>query len=159
MSERTAWRICSDNGWWSAFGKKRGKSKKAGPPVHDDLCAVTDDKGRTRHEFTADAPNRLWLSDITEHATGEGKLYLCAGQGRLFQPNRGLLDRLADEVTYRRGRAQQCGGQARGGGRLCPAHRSRVAIQEPETRPCPESSWHDRGSMGRVGACSLPSSS
>lgn len=37
--------------------------------MHDDLV---------RREFTADAPNRLWLSDITEHKTGEGKLYLCA---------------------------------------------------------------------------------
>ncbi len=26
MATRTAWRICSDNGWWSVFGKKRGKS-------------------------------------------------------------------------------------------------------------------------------------
>ena len=70
MAQRTAWRICSDNGWWSAFGKrKRGKNGKAGPPVHDDLV------GR---DFTAEAPNRLWLSDITEHHTGEGKLYLCA---------------------------------------------------------------------------------
>jgi hypothetical protein len=41
MSERTVWRICSDSGWWSAFGKKRGKNrKKPGPPVHDYLCAV-----------------------------------------------------------------------------------------------------------------------
>jgi putative transposase len=79
MADRTAWRICSDNGWWSAFGKKKpGKGKKPGPPVHDDRCAVVDDKGRVRHEFTADAPNQLWLSDITEHWTGEGKLYLCA---------------------------------------------------------------------------------
>lgn len=79
MSRRTAWRICSDNGWWSAFGKKRGKSgKKPGPPVHDDLCAVLDEHGVTRHVFTADAPNELWLADITEHATSEGKLYLCA---------------------------------------------------------------------------------
>ncbi len=31
-----------------------------------------------RREFTAPAPNRLWLTDITEHPTGEGKLYLCA---------------------------------------------------------------------------------
>lgn len=22
MSERTAWKICRDNGWWSVFGKK-----------------------------------------------------------------------------------------------------------------------------------------
>ncbi|AWB90623.1 IS3 family transposase [Homoserinimonas hongtaonis] len=70
MADRTAWRIASDNGWWSAFGKKRGKNgKKVGPPVHDDLV------GR---EFTSDAPNQLWLTDITEHRTAEGKLYLCA---------------------------------------------------------------------------------
>ena len=39
---------------------------------------MTDDKGRVRHVLTAEAPNELWLSDITEHRTGEGKLYLCA---------------------------------------------------------------------------------
>ena len=33
MAERTAWRICSQNQWWSAFGKrKRGKNGKVGPP-------------------------------------------------------------------------------------------------------------------------------
>ena len=38
MCERTAWRICRDNRWWSVFGKKRAKNgKKPGPPVHDDL--------------------------------------------------------------------------------------------------------------------------
>jgi putative transposase len=71
MAERTAWRICSGNGWWSTFGKRkrRGKGSKTGPPVHDDLV---------RRDFTADGPNQLWLADITEHHTGEGKLYLCA---------------------------------------------------------------------------------
>ncbi len=70
MADRTAWRICSGNGWWSAFGKKkRGKGRQVGPPVHDDLV---------RRDFTASGPNRLWLADITEHRTGEGKLYLCA---------------------------------------------------------------------------------
>ncbi|MGC0368839.1 putative transposase [Microbacterium sp. SLBN-111] len=71
MADRTAWRIASENGWWSAFGKRkaRGKGKKAGPPVHDDLV---------QRVFTADAPNRLWLTDITEHGTAEGRLYLCA---------------------------------------------------------------------------------
>ncbi len=29
-------------------------------------------------DFTAEAPNELWLTDITEHQTREGKLYLCA---------------------------------------------------------------------------------
>ncbi|MFF9733747.1 IS3 family transposase [Streptomyces albidoflavus] len=71
MAERTTWKICRDNRWWSAFGKRRGRGKsvKAGPPVHDD---------RVKRDFTASGPNRLWLTDITEHATGEGKLYLCA---------------------------------------------------------------------------------
>ena len=79
MAERTAWRICSDMGWWSAFGKpKRGKAKNPGPPVHDDLCAVVDKHGVIRHEFKADGPNELWIGDITEHRTGEGKLYVCA---------------------------------------------------------------------------------
>jgi transposase InsO family protein len=79
MADRTAWRIASDNGWWSAFGKKRGTNgKKPGPAVHDDLCTVTDENGRVRHEFTAEGPNQLWLTDITEHKTAEGKLYLCA---------------------------------------------------------------------------------
>jgi putative transposase len=79
MADRTAWRICSELGWFSAFGKKRGANgKRPGPPVHDDLCAVVDEHGRQRHVFTADAPNRLWLADITEHPTGEGKLYVCA---------------------------------------------------------------------------------
>lgn len=68
MSDRTAWRICRDNRWWSAFGKKRGRSgKRPGPAVHDDLCAVTDDAGRVRHEFTASGPNELWLTDIERH--------------------------------------------------------------------------------------------
>ena len=68
--DRTVWRICADNGWWSAFGKKRGRNgKKPGPPAHDDLV---------KRDFTAQGPNQLWLVDITEHWTGEGKLYECA---------------------------------------------------------------------------------
>lgn len=79
MAGRTGWSICSHQGWWSAFGKKRAKNgKRPGPPDHEDLCAVVDEHGRTRHVFTADAPNQLWLTDITEHRTAEGKLCLCA---------------------------------------------------------------------------------
>ena len=79
MAERTAWRICSELGMWSSHGKKRGKNgKKPGPPVHEDLCAFVDKHGVTRHEFKADSPNELWLGDITEHWTAEGKLYVCA---------------------------------------------------------------------------------
>ncbi|SMY03364.1 hypothetical protein [Brevibacterium linens] len=68
MAVRTAWRLCSDNSWYSVFGKGPGKNgKRPGPPVHDDLCAVTDEHGRTRHEFRAEAPNQLWLTDIVRH--------------------------------------------------------------------------------------------
>ena len=90
MAERTAWRICSNNGWWSVFGKrKRGKNGKVGPPVHDDLV------GR---DFTADAPNRLWLADITEHRHRRRQALPVCDQGRVLQPYRRLQHRLADEI-------------------------------------------------------------
>jgi transposase InsO family protein len=70
VSERTVWRICSDNGWWSVFGKKKTRKRGlVGTPAHDDLV---------RRDFTAPGPNQLWLTDLTEHRTSEGKLYLCA---------------------------------------------------------------------------------
>ncbi len=111
MSARTAWRICSDNGWWSAFGKpkRRGKAGKVGPPVHDDLV---------ERDFTADRPNQLWLADITEHPTGEGKLYLCAVKdvfsGRIvgYSIDSRMKSRLAvaalDNAAARRGDVAGC---------------------------------------------------
>jgi putative transposase len=68
-SERRVWRLCSQQRIWSLFSKKRGLNRKAGPPVHDDLV---------KREFSATGTNQLWLTDITEHRTEEGKLYLCA---------------------------------------------------------------------------------
>ena len=103
MADRTAWRICRDNRWWSVFGKKRGRTKKAGPPVHDDLV---------RRDFTADGPNRLWLTDITEHRHSGREVVSLRDQGRLQQEDRGLLDRRADEVPP---------GRRRPGQRCCPA--------------------------------------
>jgi putative transposase len=70
MADRTAWKLCSQNRWWSVFGKrKRGKGRRPGPPVHDD---------RVLRKFQASVPNELWLADISEHWTGEGTLYGCA---------------------------------------------------------------------------------
>ena len=68
-SENRVQRLCQQQQIWSVFAKKRGLSRRAGPPVHDDLVD---------REFTADAANVTWLTDITEHPTSEGKLYLCA---------------------------------------------------------------------------------
>jgi putative transposase len=68
-SERRVWRLYSQQRIWSVLAKKAGLRSKAGPPVHDDLV---------KRNFTASAVNELWLTDITEHQTDEGKLYLCA---------------------------------------------------------------------------------
>jgi transposase InsO family protein len=71
VADRTVWRHCNAHGWVAAMAQKRRSKKSAKPqmPAHDD---------RIRRDFTATAPNRLWLTDITEHPTDEGKLYVCA---------------------------------------------------------------------------------
>ncbi|QQB63087.1 IS3 family transposase [Kytococcus sedentarius] len=69
LSERRVWKICHQGQIVSAHSRTRGRWKKPGPPVPDDLV---------QRDFTAEAPSRLWLTDITEHPTAEGKLYLCA---------------------------------------------------------------------------------
>jgi putative transposase len=69
VSENRVWRLCSAQRLWSVHSKKRGLNRKPGPPVHDDLL---------QRDFTAIAADVVWLTDITEHPTNEGKLYLCA---------------------------------------------------------------------------------
>ena len=59
-SENRVWRLCSGQRIFSAHSKKRGLSRRPGPPVHDDLV---------ERDFTASRPNELWLTDITEHKT------------------------------------------------------------------------------------------
>jgi hypothetical protein len=71
VSERRVWRVCSQEGMFSAAHRRKGsrKHRRPGPAVHDD---------HVRRDFTADRSNELWLTDITEHRAAEGKLYLCA---------------------------------------------------------------------------------
>ena len=47
------------------------KAKRKGPSEN---ATATD---LVMRDFSRDAPNRLWLTDITEHRTREGKLYCC----------------------------------------------------------------------------------
>ncbi|MCK0177660.1 IS3 family transposase [Mycolicibacterium sp. F2034L] len=142
MAERTAWRICSQNRLWSVFGKKRGKNGKTGPPVHDDLV---------ERNFTAIAPNTVWLSDITEHRTGEGKLYLCAIKDAFsnrivgYSIDARMKSRLAttalDNAVARRGEVAGCILHSDRGSQF----RSRKFVHALGR--------HDMvGSMGRVGA-------
>ncbi|WP_084674677.1 DDE-type integrase/transposase/recombinase [Bifidobacterium crudilactis] len=63
------WRICSKHRICSTIPRRYRTSKPAGRPASDDLV---------RRHFHANAANVVWLTDITEHWTGRGKLYLCA---------------------------------------------------------------------------------
>lgn len=62
--------MCSQQKLWSTTVRKgrRGKGRP-GPAVHDD---------HVRRNFTAPAANKVWVTDITEHPTAEGKVYCCA---------------------------------------------------------------------------------
>jgi transposase InsO family protein len=73
-SDNRVCRLCRDQRIFSAHSRKRGLNRRPGPPVHDDLLKHPGG-GR---DFTAPAANTVWLTDITEHPTAEGKLYLCA---------------------------------------------------------------------------------
>ena len=60
VSERRVWRLCSQAGIVSAHARRRGRIRRPGPPVHDDLV---------ERDFTADGPNRLWLTDRSGRVT------------------------------------------------------------------------------------------
>lgn len=124
------------------FAKKRGLARKVGPPVHDDLV---------RRQFTADGPGQLWLTDITEHPTAEGKVYLAAVKdacsNRIVGYSIGermtaalAVDALSNACALRRPVATTVhsdrGSQFR-------SHAYIRALRE----------HHLVGSMGRVGAC------
>ena len=143
MCERTAWRICRDNQWWSVFGKNRGKNgKRPGPPVHDDLV---------KRDFSADDVNELWLTDITEHWTDEGKLYLCAikdvfsarivGYSISDRMKARLAVNALDNAASRRGDVAGCIVHSDRGSQF----RSREFVQTLNRH-------HLIGSMGQVGA-------
>ncbi len=68
-SENRVHRLCRQHAIASVISRRRGKGRRPGPAVHDDLV---------RRVFSAARPNELWLTDITEHPTEEGTLYLCA---------------------------------------------------------------------------------
>ena len=71
VSETRVHKLCRTHRIWSTTTKKGKKAsgKTPGPAVTDDLV---------QREFSAPAPNMVWLTDITEHPTAEGKLYLCS---------------------------------------------------------------------------------
>ncbi len=135
-------RLCTQQRLWSTHARKRGLNRKPGPPVHDDLVL---------REFTAPAPNLLWLTDITEHPTAEGKLYLCAVKDACskrivgYSIDTRMTSQLAINALHNaltlRGRVQAVVHSDRGS-----QFRSHAYIQALRGAQL-------NGSMGRVGAC------
>jgi transposase InsO family protein len=81
VSERRVWRRCSEQEIFCSFSRRSKSSKRPGPAAHDD---------HVQRHFTASRPNEVWLTDITEHRTNEGKLNLMRHQGPLLQSHHGL---------------------------------------------------------------------
>lgn len=71
VGEGRVHRLCRQQRVWSTTTRKgrRRSGRRPGVAVHDDLV---------QREFRSPARDLVWLTDITEHATSEGKLYCCA---------------------------------------------------------------------------------
>lgn len=70
VSYGKGYRVCRDNGLLT----KRRKPKSLTQP--DPKAQAAEDL--VKRDFTSAAPNEKWLTDITELACKDGKLYLCA---------------------------------------------------------------------------------
>lgn len=144
ISERTVWKICSANQWWCVFGKKRrGKKTIPGVAAHDDLV---------RRDFTASRPNRLWLTDISEHPTSEGKLYIYAVKD--VWSNRIVGYSIAERMASQLAVDAVESAVARRGGTVtgCTLHSDRGG--QFRSRKLQQSLWRHQmlGSMGQVGS-------
>jgi len=67
VSERLVWRLMHDAGLYGLPGSAKAR-KNTGIPTSDDLV---------ERRFARSRLNELWVSDITEHPTREGKVYCC----------------------------------------------------------------------------------
>ena len=124
--------------------QEAGLSRKAGP------AGARRPRAAGLHR---PAPNRLWLTDITEHPTAEGKLYLCAVKDVCSNRIVGYsidarmtaelaVDALRNAVALR--------GRPGGTVRATPTAAA-SSVPDAYVARCAEHGL--RGSMGRVGAC------
>lgn len=143
LSERRVWRVCHTMGIASVISRRKSRTKKAGDPVHDDFLQ--------RH-FRAEAPNTAWVTDITEHWTGEGKLYLCAIKDLCSR-------RIVGYVTSSRMKASLAvaaleDAMARGANpRGVIVHSDRGSQFRSRKFRAALTAYGAKGSMGKVGAC------
>jgi putative transposase len=135
-------RLCTAQRLWSVHSRKRGLHRKPGPPVHDDLVT---------RRFTAARLNELWFTDITEHPTSEGKLYLCAVKDACSNRIVGysMDSRMTADLAVRALRhAVALRGPA---GTVVHSDRGSQFRAHVYVRALRSAQLH--GSMGRVGAC------
>ena len=96
VCDRTVWRICQDNGWWSTFGKPKNRKKgKPGTPAHDDLV---------RRDFTADGAEPAVARRHHRAPHRRRQALPLRDQGLLLEPDRRLGHRLPHEGPPRRRR-------------------------------------------------------
>ena len=135
-------RLCTQQRLFSRHARKHGLHRTPGPPVHDDLVA---------RRFTAAAPDRLWLTDITEHPTTDGKLYLCAIKDACT--NRIVGYSMADRMTARLAVDALTNAVAlrHPSGTVVHSDRGSQFRSHAYVRALRGAGLH--GSMGRVGAC------
>ena len=100
MSRRTAWKLCSQAGILSsAQRRRRGKGKKAGPPVFDDHVQRVF-RGRCPEPGLAHRHHRAPHDDRRQ-------ALLLRDQRRLLKPDRGVLDQRPDDLEARGRRTPQ----------------------------------------------------
>jgi len=142
-SENRVWRVCSLAGVFSVLSPKHQGSKQPGPAVHDDLI---------ERDFTAERPNAVWLTDITEHPTDEGKLYMCAVKdvfsGRIVGYSIDSRMTAALAVTALRSAVDRRGGRDLVTG--CVVHSDRGSHFRSQAYLTALAEAGLRGSMGRV---------
>jgi len=68
VNKKLVWKLMRQLGIKGLPGPRRGVKNLKNAPTCEDLV---------QRAFAASAPNELWLTDITEHPTREGKLYCC----------------------------------------------------------------------------------
>jgi transposase InsO family protein len=68
VNKKLVWKIMRQLGLKGLPGPRKGTKNLKNAPTCEDLV---------QRNFTATAPNELWLTDITEHPTAEGKVYCC----------------------------------------------------------------------------------
>ena len=110
--------------------------------MHDDLV---------KRHFKAEQPDQVWLTDITEHWTDEGKLYMCALKdvcsGRIVGYS--ISDRMTAALAVRALDNAVIGRNYRG----AIVHSDRGSQFRSRAFVARLKHYKMTGSMGRVGAC------